>query len=158
SGIIQAGSQARADRFTYVPLVGLFIMIAWGIPPILERWKYRNTVIPALAVLVVCACIGLARHQVGYWENAFTLWEHALESTQGNYVAHNVLGFALADQGRIDEAIGHYREAISLQPNFAEAHANLGIALAKQGRIDEAIPEFQATVRLTPAVALAHYD
>jgi tetratricopeptide (TPR) repeat protein len=158
SGIIQAGSQARADRFTYVPLIGLFIMVAWGIPPMVERWEYRNTAIPTLAVVVVCACIGLSRRQVGYWENAFTLWEHALESTNGNYVAHNVLGFALADQGRIDEAIGHYREAISLQPNFAEAHANLGVALAKQGRLDEAIPEFQATVRLTPAVALAHYD
>lgn len=158
SGIIQAGSQARADRFTYVPLVGVFIMVAWGIPSVLKRWKYRNTLIPVLAGILVCACITLSRQQVGYWENAFTLWQHALDSTTGNYVAHNVLGYALADQGRIDEAITHYREAIALQPSFAEPHANLGIALARQGRVDEAIPEFQTTVNLTPAVPLAHYD
>lgn len=160
SGIIQAGSQSRADRFTYVPLAGLFIMAAWGIPPLVERWKWRNgnLAFAAAAAVLVCAAAAQARHQNGYWENAITLWQHTLDSTSGNYVAYNILGYALADQGKVDEAIAHYREAIRLQPGFAEAHNNLAVALARQNRLDEAIPEFQAAVRLAPAAALTHYD
>jgi tetratricopeptide (TPR) repeat protein len=158
SGIIQAGSQSRADRFTYVPLVGLFIMIAWGVPELLAHWRYRDIALSVAAALLVCACAVLARQQAGYWENAFTLWQHALEATTGNYVAHTVLGSALADDRRVDEAIGHYREALALQPNFAEAHNGLAIALARQGRFDEAIAEFKAAVNLAPAAPLTHYD
>jgi tetratricopeptide (TPR) repeat protein len=158
SGIIQAGSQSRADRFTYVPLVGLFIMIAWGVPQLLAHWRYRDIALSVAAGLLVCACAVIARQQAGYWTNAFTLWQHALEATNGNYVAHTVLGYALADEGRVDEAIGHYREALALQPNFAESHNSLAIALARQGRFDEAIPEFKAAVNLAPAAPLTHYD
>jgi tetratricopeptide (TPR) repeat protein len=158
SGIIQAGSQSRADRFTYVPIIGLFIMISWGVPQLLAHWRYRDMALSAAAGLLICACAVLARHQVQYWENAFTLWQHALEATTGNYVAHTVLGYALADEGRVDEAMGHYREALAVQPNFAEAHNSLAIALARQGRFDEAIPEFKAAVDLAPAAPLTHYD
>jgi tetratricopeptide (TPR) repeat protein len=157
-GLIQSGGQSRADRFTYVPLVGLFIIAAWGIQELTGRWKYRRSALSAAAGIVVCGCVIAASRQVRYWENAFTLWQHALDTTTGNYLAHTVLGFTLAGDGRLDEGIAHYREALSIEPGFAEAHNNLGIALAREGRIDEAISEFRAAVRLAPAAAVTHYD
>jgi Flp pilus assembly protein TadD len=157
-GLIQSGGQSRADRFTYVPLVGLFIMAAWGIPELTRRWQYRNIALSAAAALVVCGCAIAARRQVQYWENAFTLWQHALDTTTDNYLAHTVLGYALAGDGRLDEGIAHYREALLIQPNFAETHNNLGIALAREGRIGEGISEFQIAVKLAPEAAVTHYD
>jgi tetratricopeptide (TPR) repeat protein len=157
-GLIQAGGQARADRFTYVPLVGLFIIAAWGIPELTGRWQYRRAALTAAAGIVICGCAIAARRQVQYWENAYTLWQHALDTTTGNFLAHMVLGVALASDGRIDESIAQYREALAIQPGFAEAHNDLGIALARQGRIDEAILEFQAAVSLAPEAAVTHYD
>jgi tetratricopeptide (TPR) repeat protein len=158
SGLLQAGGQARADRFTYVPLIGLFIAAAWGIPEILAGWKHRQAGLSIAAALVLIACFFAARRQVNYWENAFTLWQHTLEVTKENYVAHTVLGFALASEGKIDEGMSHYREAIRIQPAFAESHSDLGIALAQTGRIDEAISEFQDAVRLAQDAAITHYD
>jgi tetratricopeptide (TPR) repeat protein len=157
-GLIQSGGQSRADRFTYVPLVGLFIAAAWGIPELTRRWKYRSVVLSAAAGVAVCGCVIAARRQVQYWENAVTLWQHALDTTTGNYLAHTVLGYALVSEGRVDDGIAHYREALNIDPDFAEAHNNLGIALAREGRIDESIPEFQIAVRLAPAAAVTHYD
>jgi len=154
-GLIQAGHQARADRFTYVPLIGLFIMLAWAVPVLAGRYR----IIPlTAAALVITASTAAARIQVEHWKNSMTLWEHALAATAESYIAHINLGLALAEQGRDSEAVPHYRAALRLRPGFAEAHNNLGVALANQGKTDEAIHQFLEGLRVKPAQAESHYN
>ena len=138
-GIVQVGIQRYADRYTYVPLTGLFIIIAWGMPELLGQWRYKRIVLSfsgaiVLSVLAVCTWF-----QVGYWRNSVSLYEHAIAVTEGNYLAHNNLGVVLKGQGRIDEAIEHWQEALRIFPRYRDAIINLGGALADKGRYDEAI-------------------
>ena len=155
-GLVQVGSQPMADRYTYVPLIGLFIMVAWGVPDLLARWPLRSIALPAAAALVISACAITAWGQVQYWENSTALWAHALEVTTGNYLAHNNLGNDLAKQGRFDEAMAHYSEALRIKPDYAFAHNNLGHALANQGRVSEAIAHYSEALRIEPGYADAH--
>ena len=147
-GLIQVGSQPIADRYTYVPLIGLFIIVAWGVPDLLARWPWRFSVMRAAAVLAIAACTVTARAQVRHWRNSVALWEHALAVTTANYRAEGNLGHALASEGRLDEAISHYGEAVRIHPGYAEAHNNLGLALARQGNIDEAMPHYTEAMRV----------
>ena len=157
-GLIQVGDQAMADRYTYVPLIGLFIMVAWGVPDLLARWPLRlsRIALPSAAVLVILACAISARGQLQYWQDSTTLWTHALAVTTGNNIAHNNLGIVLADQGRLDEAIDHYLEALRIKPDYADAHNDLGVALADEGKLDEAIAHYSEALRIKPDYADAH--
>jgi tetratricopeptide (TPR) repeat protein len=155
-GLVQSGGQARADRFTYIPLIGLFVMIAWGIPDALIRWRHRRTVLPVAAALAILSCAIVARAQVRTWENSLTLWGRALEVTAGNYRAHGLLGQALAQRDRLDEAISHYSEAIRIRPDFAEVHNRLGNAFFDQGKLDEAIVQFSEALRADSKFSQAH--
>ena len=157
-GLVQVGNQAMADRYTYVPLIGLFLMVAWGIPDLLAPWPYRRIVLPTAAGIVICACAVAARSQVRHWESDTSLWARTLEVTTGNYVAHNNLGTALAGQGKIGEAMAHYAEALRFKPDYADAHNNLGTALAGQGKVGEAMAHYAEALRLNPANANAHYN
>ncbi|MCX6376570.1 MAG: tetratricopeptide repeat protein, partial [Armatimonadetes bacterium] len=142
-GLVQVGGQAMADRYTYIPLIGLFIMIAWGIPGLLrvgERASGRvgertsaYLAIPAClsaAVLIVCTF-----RQVGYWRNSISLLEHAIAVTPVNYGAHDALGAAFAAEGRYDLAIAQHEAALKIAPDYEVAHNNLGAALAGAGKI-----------------------
>jgi tetratricopeptide (TPR) repeat protein len=149
-GLVLVGEQARADRFTYVPLVGLFIVVAWGVPDLMSRWTRRQTVLVAAATLVVLGCAAAARVQVGYWKDNLTLWTRAAAVTAGNHRAHASLGIELAAAGRLDEAATHYEEAIRIVPGAADLHKYLGDVRERQGRIDEALAEYSTAVRLKP--------
>jgi tetratricopeptide (TPR) repeat protein len=149
-GLIQVGYQAMADRYTYIPLIGLFIVVAWGVPDLLVRWPFRRIALPAAAGLVILACVIAARGQLRYWENSTTLFTHDLAVTTGNNIVHNNLGIVLADQGKLDEAIAHFSEALRIDPNYAEAHYNLGLALVGQGKLDEAIAHYSKALRIKP--------
>ena len=155
-GLVQVGQQSMADRYTYVPLIGLFLIAAWGIPELLGNWPYRRIALPAGATLVLGACAIAARGQVEYWKSNFALWEHAVRVTTGNYLAHNNLGVGLADQGQRNEAVFHFSEAVRIKSDYPEAHNNLGLALASQGNISAAISHYSEAVRLRPGFALAH--
>jgi protein O-mannosyl-transferase len=157
-GLVQAGTQSRADRFTYIPIVGLFVIAAWGIPVLMSRRRLHAAMLPIAAGLVICAVTIAARRQVQHWENRVTLWQHALEVTNDNHVAHNVIGMALADEGRLDEAISHYRNALRVQADYSQARNNLGIALSRRGRRDEAIAEFRHILKTSRAPAETHYN
>jgi protein O-mannosyl-transferase len=157
-GLIQAGDQARADRFTYVPLIGVFMMIAWGIPDVRKLKRSSQIVAVTAALILTVACAFVARIQVGYWENKISIWEHALAVADESYIAHTNLGIARYEQGKVDEAIMHYRAALRLRPDFAEAHNDLGVALNDKGQIDEAINEFLDGLRAKPAQAASHYN
>jgi Flp pilus assembly protein TadD len=160
-GLIQVGDQAIADRYTYIPLIGLFIIVAWGVPDLLVRWPLRRVVLPKIALpaaacLVILACAITARGQLEYWEDSTTLWTHTLAVTTRNNIAHNNLGATLADQGKTDEAIAHYSEALRIKSDYADAHNNLGVALADQGKLDEAIAHYSEALRIKPGYSDAH--
>jgi Flp pilus assembly protein TadD len=162
-GLIQVGDQAMADRYTYIPLIGLFIIVAWGVPDLLARWPLRlwkfvlpTISLPAAAVLVILACAIAARGQLEYWEDSTTLWTHTLAVTTRNNIAHNNLGAVLADEGKIGEAIAHYSEALRIKPDYADAHNNLGVALDDQGKVDEAIAHYTEALLIKPTYADAH--
>jgi tetratricopeptide (TPR) repeat protein len=155
-GLIQVGGQARADRYTYIPLIGVFIIAAWGIPAVFERWRYRRAALQAAACILVCALAAIARNQVRYWESDLALWGHAVRTTAENYFARTNLGFALIDRGDLAAGIAQYTEALKIKPASAETHNALGAALLKQGRLDAAMEQFSIALHIRPGFADAH--
>jgi Flp pilus assembly protein TadD len=155
-GLVQVGSQAMADRYTYFPSIGLFVILAWGVRDLFAERPHGRRLLPAAAGILVLVCAVAARAQVAYWTNSLTLWTHALDVDPGNDVAQYLLGDALVRGGRVTEALPHYHEALRLKPDNAEAHDSLGFALASQGKLDDAIPEYTEALRLKPAFAEAH--
>jgi tetratricopeptide (TPR) repeat protein len=149
-GLIQVGQQSRADRYTYLPLVGIFFIVAWGMPELVARWRLSRSLMQAAAGFVALAFAVTAWFQVETWRNSFTLWTHALDVTTDNDRAYNGLGAELGNRGKIDEAIGKFREAIRINPSFADAHVNLAVALSLQGKVAEAIPHYAEALRLQP--------
>ena len=155
-GLIQIGAQSMADRYTYVPLIGLFIMIGWGVPELVARWRYRKIGLGLAAGLVLAGSMILTWSQLQHWKSTVTLFEHALSVTADNYFAHNNLGIAYARQGEMDKAISHYTKALQFKPYFPRAHNNLGNAYARQGRTEEAIAHFTLALQYKPDFAGAH--
>lgn len=157
-GIVQVGSQSMADRYTYIPLIGLFIMIAWGIPNILRQWRYKRPVLflsAGLVLLFLMICTGL---QVRHWENSISLFRHAVNVTEGNSTAINNLGNALARKGFLDEAILQYKEAIDLQPNNPYTYTNMGKVLMLQGKVKDAVISYSKALQLEPQHMKAHFN
>ena len=155
-GLIQVGPQARADRFTYIPHIGLLMMLVWGIVDLLGRLPRRQVALVPLAAAAVAACTALASRQVGYWRSSAALWEHTLSITRDNGVAHYNYGVMLAAQGRNDDALRHLREAVRLEPDFATAHNRLALALDSRGDHSGATAQLAEVVRLMPESAEAH--
>ncbi len=155
-GIIQVGMQSMADRYTYIPIIGLFVATTWAVPDITRNWRYRQYILSAGAVIVLSALMFSTRMQVKYWQNSITLFEHAIQVTDNNYLAHNNLGVALSSTGKREEAMAQYREAIRIKPNYENAIFNLANNLSAQGRTDEAILCYQEALRLRPNYAKAH--
>ena len=147
-GLVQVGSQARADRYMYIPMVGLLIMLAWGAAEVTARWRFRKILLSSIAGICLSALMVCTWLQVGYWRNSFTLLSRAISVTSGNYIAHLNLGNFLTRQNRAKEAIPHYKKAIEIYPKYVEAHYNLGIALGLERRYDEAIEEYYTVLRL----------
>jgi tetratricopeptide (TPR) repeat protein len=158
-GVVQVGMpQAMADRYTYVPLIGLFVMLCWSVPQrALERRASKTAVVATVAVLLgVCAV--LCRLQVSYWRDSGTLFRHALEVTSGNWVAHNNLGLFLWQAGNESEAIQHYRDSLRFNPSSPEAHNNLASALFKLGRVPEALNHFEEALCINPNYGEARFN
>jgi tetratricopeptide (TPR) repeat protein len=149
-GLVKIGGFAMADRYTYVSFIGLFVLVAWGVADLAARWRHRKIVLAALAAVLLSILSALTWKQVGCWENSRTLFEHTLKVTSDNWLAHNNLGAALSEQGRMEEAVAHYSKALWIKPEYADARINLGLALEKQGRIDEAIDHFVQVLRTKP--------
>jgi tetratricopeptide (TPR) repeat protein len=149
-GLVQVGGQAMADRYTYIPFIGLFIMVAWGISEVTARWRFQKALLALGTAAVLFACGWATWVQAGYWRNSETLFTHALQVTGPNYMAYNHLGLYYADQGRLDQAISMYQKSLAASPRYPHAYNNLGIAYARQGRLDEAIEKFQKAIQLAP--------
>ena len=155
-GLVQVGRQAMADRYTYLPSIGIGIMLAWGIIYLLPKEKLRKIILIPAAVIVLAVLTFLTWQQSGYWKNSIFLFNHTLESTKNNYMAHTNLGIALAAEGKIDEAVSHYRAALQIKPNDDTAHYNLANSLKKQGADEEAIAHYQEALRINPYYSKAH--
>ncbi len=145
-GFFQVGPQAMADRFTYIPMIGLFIIIAWGAVDYIKK----PAVLAPAAIVVLALCFGLTVKQVGHWDNSITVFTHAIDVTTNNALAHNNLASALDEHGQSTEARQHYIKSLEIEPGYALAHNNLGYMIAMDGKLDEAIGHFKAALVSDP--------
>jgi tetratricopeptide (TPR) repeat protein len=186
AGIIQVGDQAHADRYTYLPQIGIYVALAWMV----AEWRVNHAALGGLMASVLAVLMVCAWKQTSYWQNSETLWTHTLACTTDNGVAsnnlgadllrkgrvdeamvhcqkaleinaddarsHNIFGLALVQKGRVDEAISHFQRALEINPGKASAHLNLGLALLQKGRVDEAISQYQDALQINPGYGQAH--
>ena len=155
-GLVQVGGQAMADRYTYVPLIGVFIAISWGLAELARGSRAVRYAAVTMACLSLPVLAAVTHRQVGYWVGDVPLFRHALASTSANWLAHNNLGRAYFAEGRTEEAVSEYTEALRISPRYADAHYNLGLAWARTGRRDEAIDQFEQALKLKPEFPEAH--
>jgi tetratricopeptide (TPR) repeat protein len=157
-GLIQAGVQSRADRYTYVPLIGISIMLAWGLADLCARWPAGKPAVAVLGVLTCSAWSYATWLNLHNWRDSVSLFQHAIRVTSDNYIAYNNLGAALRQRGRTAEAMADFQEAVRIRPHDADAQNNLGEALLVQNRIDEASPHILEALRGEPHSSEAHVN
>jgi tetratricopeptide (TPR) repeat protein len=166
-GVVQVGEQAHADRYTYLPHIGLYLLTVWTAIDLTAFWRRRREILCVAAITIVAALSCCAFIQTSYWKNSERLWTHALEVTSNNDVAHNNLGFLFLRRGELDKAISHFQTALNIRSGNAEAHYNLGAALihnnlgnalVRKRLANEAIAHYEEAVRLRPDYADAHYN
>jgi Flp pilus assembly protein TadD len=155
-GLVQAGEVAMADRFSYIPSLGLLVLVIWGVSELTRRRWHQAIFLAVAGCATIILCLGLTRQQIGCWKDRQTLFRHALTVTKNNYLAHCSLGTILLNKGQTDEAISQFRETIQLIPDNFKAHNNLGNAFLRKNQVDEAINQFQDVIRLKPGYAEAH--
>ncbi|MFA5293260.1 MAG: tetratricopeptide repeat protein [Phycisphaerae bacterium] len=149
-GFVQVGSQAMADRYSYITLTGLFIIIAWGIPDLLAKWRYKKIVLTLSAILVISAVSICSYFQLRCWQNSLTLFQHALDVTEDNHIAHLHIAKYMCDEGKPDEGIREYKKYLRMRPDDADVISDLGAVLCRQGRLDEGISEYKKYLRIKP--------
>jgi protein O-mannosyl-transferase len=153
-GLIQVGNQAHADRYTYLPQIGICIAVTWlAAEWHLSRMAFGGLMTAVIAVLMVCAW-----KQTTYWKDNETLWNHTINCTTNNFEARSNLGSALMEKGKVDDAITQFQEALRINPRAANVHNNLGTGLHQKGRVDEAIAEIQKALQINPDNALFHFN
>jgi tetratricopeptide (TPR) repeat protein len=168
-GLVQVGEQGHADRYTYLPHIGLFLLAVWLAADVIavRQSRSRVAVATAVAVVIIAALASAAFVQTSYWRNSETLWSHALAVTSDNDVAHNNLGYLCADRGELDKAISHFESAARIRSGKRDAHydvgsafvqMNLADALARKGRSDEAMVHYEEAIKLQPNYADAYYN
>jgi tetratricopeptide (TPR) repeat protein len=156
-GLVQVGGQAMADRYTYVPLIGLFLLLTWGAADLAAAWRLPRPYPIAAAAVVLCVCVVLTWLQVGYWQSTLTLWEHAVRVTEKNVLAHINLGVCYYERGMISDARREYEKAIAVAPEIVEPHINLGNLFAEVGLTDRAAAEYHKAIDLAPGLASPHF-
>ena len=155
-GLIQVGPQAMADRYTYIPMTGLFIIIAWGFSDLSTKWHYRKIVLTLFAVIILSVLAVSTFFQLGYWRSSIALFEYAVNITENNYLAHNNLGAALLEKGKFDKAVLHIKESLRIEPGCKAALYNLGAALSAQGKLDKAVLHYNDVLKINPEDAIVH--
>jgi tetratricopeptide (TPR) repeat protein len=151
-GIIQVGRQAHADRYTYLPQIGIYVAVTW----LVAEWRVSRVVLGSLMGAVLAVLMICAWKQTAYWKDSETLWTHTLLCTTRNEVAHNNLGTFFMEEGSVDKAIPHFQKALEIRPDYAEAHCSLGRANCQKGGVDEGISHFQKALEIRPHYAEAY--
>ena len=157
-GLVQVGDQSRADRYVYLPMIGLSLVVVWGVRDLTVSWRHQRRWLGASACGILAVLATFAWKQAAYWHDGETLWRHAIECTSGNYTAYNNLGYMLAAKGQTAEAVEQYHRALEICPGYAEADINLGRVFLEAGRLDEAGEYFRRAIELKPDSAEAHND
>jgi len=156
---ITLGHHLIADRYAYLPLIGIFVIIACGVPELLKEWRYRKNVLKAAAGILILTLMLITWVQVSHWKSSITVFKHAIRVTDKKYpgfsVVHNNLGIALFAKQKNEEAISHYKMAIKIKPDYAEAYNNLGAVLFNAKMTEEAIDYFKEAIRIRPGFAAA---
>jgi Flp pilus assembly protein TadD len=155
-GLVQVGSQAMADRYTYIATIGIMVALVWGLHGLTTDGRPQRIGLLAAGLATIVFCVVTTRQQLGHWQNSETLFRHALDVTKDNYLAHYNLAIALDKKGQTDDAIRQYQETIRVKPDQTVAHYNLGVALDKTGQIDDAIRQYEEAIRLKPDRAETH--
>jgi tetratricopeptide (TPR) repeat protein len=155
-GLVQVGNQARADRYTYLPQIGLYILLTWGVAELCRSWRHQRAVLGSAAAVILAGLMAGAHEQAGYWKTSISLWTHTLACTTRNSVAHYNFGYALADEGRFGDAIEQFKQALQINPDYAEGQNNWGNALASEGKATEAIEHYERALQINPDYAEGH--
>ena len=150
-GLLQVGWQGHADRYTYLPQIGLYIAVTWALTDLIRSWRFQRTALSAAALIVIGVLSWRGWLQTSYWRDSETLFTHALAVTSNNDVALNNLGIIFLDKGQLDDAISKLQAAIDLRPENAPAHDNLAKALLKKGQVAEAMVHYRKFLELEPA-------
>jgi tetratricopeptide (TPR) repeat protein len=153
---VQVGGAALADRYTYIPSIGVFIAVTFGLCDLADRFQFPKKAIATTAVLILATCLILTENQLRYWHDSETLFAHALAVTKNNHVAHVNLGVALEQKGKLNEALAEYRAAEQLAPELYHIHNNLGNLLDNLGHPNEALIEYRWAVLLNPSLPSLH--
>jgi tetratricopeptide (TPR) repeat protein len=149
-GVVQINLQGHADRYTYLPEIGLYLVVAWGLADMSAAWLYRRQILSSAAAVAIVALAWAAWHQTTYWRNSESLWTHAIAVTPDNDFAHTSIADLLLRRGRINKAISHSREALRIRPNNSDAHNNLALALLHTGNVQEALVHFEKSLQIQP--------
>src|SRR6266480_5477217 len=166
-GLVQVGEQSDADRYTYLPHIGLYLAVVWAVADLTQFWRSGRALIGIAAPAIIAALIWCAALQTSYWKNSEILWTRALAVTTNNDFAHNNLGFVLSQRGDLEKATSHFETALRIRSARTETHYNLGTALvqnnlatafAREGLADNAISHYEEALRLRPDYADAHHN
>ena len=157
-GLTQTAGQAMADRYTYLPEIGLVIALVWWAADVCSAWPYRRLGSAAASAAVLAALLAAPWHQTSFWCDSETLWRRTLDCTVDNKEAHNNLATALSAAGRLDEAIEHYRQSLYINPQDSDATNDLGVALARLNRFDEAVACYRRAKEIKPRRPVAYYN
>jgi tetratricopeptide (TPR) repeat protein len=147
-GLVSVGAQAMADRYSYIPSIGILMILVWGTCQMTREWHYQGIILGTTGGVLALACIVLTRHQIGYWKDDVSVWRRAVAVTENNYEAHNQLGSAFYSQGRMAEAICEFQEVVRLNPGFAGAYNSLGRSFAAMGRVGEEMACYQKALEI----------
>lgn len=157
-GLVRVGVQAYADRYTYLPLIGPVMVLAWMATDCTSKWRHRKVVLGGVAAVLLGVLVPAGYRQTSHWRDDMTLWTYVLGSSRDNYLAHNNLGMAFLVQQRMEDAEDQFRKSLAANPIFAKAFHNLGCIRMAQQRWEEAVAFFQKAVELEPSMAEAHLN
>ncbi len=157
-GIIQVGSQPMADRFMYVPVIGVFFLIVWGLAEAMQKLRPIKFIAMAVALLVAGSCFAVSRYQLQFWHDSITVFERAIAVTSRNSISHYNLGLAYSMKGDLGKAKSHYAKAVEISPTYIDANNNLAASYLAEGQTDRAIAEYQKLMQLAPNHPLANYN
>jgi protein O-mannosyl-transferase len=157
-GLVQVGAQSMADRYTYIPSIGLFILVVWGVNDLFDLWPERKKFLPLAASVALTGCLAVTSLQLNYWRNSIELFLHAIAVTKDNYVAYNTLGKAFEKSGQKDKALFLYSETVRIEPRYPQGQFNLAMSLLEYGKRDEALAHLKIAANLTPHDPDIQYD
>lgn len=157
-GLIQVGQHSIADRYTYIPHIGIFITVVWGADRLMGHIRRKRELLLSASAIALIILIVLTSLQLRHWKNSVTLFRHALEVTDNNWVAHDNLGQVLLEQGKVDEAIAHFRASVKAKPSYTPGYINLGVSLHTSGKTGEAIESFRTASMQQPLNPKIHLD